>query len=124
MSAHSTPEAVVQQQLEAYNARNLDAWLATCAVDGRQFEFPAKLLATGHAELRERTAVRFQEPNLNARLLSRAVMGNIVIDHESVTRTFPEGTWSVDLVRIYEIRAGKIQTASFIFGERTLDPKS
>jgi len=60
MSAYSTPETVVQQQLEAYNARSPDTWLDTYAVDARQFEFPAKLLATGHAEIRKRTAVRLQ----------------------------------------------------------------
>ncbi len=112
MSADPSPEAVVQRQLDAYNARDVDALLATYAPDARQYEHPGKLLASGAAEMRERMAVRFQEPNLHARLLQRAVMGNIVVDHEEVTRTFPEGTGTVNMVAVYEVVGGRIASAS------------
>ena len=112
MTDHDSPAAVVQRQLDAYNARDIDALLATYAPDARQYEHPARLLASGAAEMRERMAVRFQEPDLHARLLQRVVMGNIVIDHERVTRTFPEGTGSVDMVAIYEVVDGLIRSAS------------
>src|SRR3954469_24320478 len=87
----SAPAAVVQRQLDAYNARDLDALLATYAVDAEQFEHPAKLLGRGGPELRERFAARFLEPNLHATLVHRTVLGATVIDHEIVTRTFSEG---------------------------------
>ena len=119
-----SPAVVVQAQLEAYNARDLDGLLATYARDAKQFEHPDKLLASGHAEIRERTTARFSEPNLHATLLQRSVMGTIVIDHEIVTRTFPEGAGRIELVCIYEVVDGKIQTASFIFGAKSLDPAS
>ena len=119
----SSPEAVIQRQLDAYNARDLDAWLATYAEDAQQFEHPAKLVASGHAEMRARTGPRFSEPNLHARLISRAVMGNVVIDHEEVTRTFPEGPGRIELVCIYQVQGGKIRSGSFVFGEKTLDPR-
>lgn len=38
MPQYTSPEVVVQRQLDAYNAKNLDAWLATYAPDARQFE--------------------------------------------------------------------------------------
>lgn len=117
----TTAENIVQRQLDAYNARDIDALLATYAPDARQYEHPAKLLATGAAEMRERMAVRFGEPNLHARLLQRVVMGNIVIDHEEVTRTFPEGTGRVDMVAIYEVVDGKIQSASVQVSNKRLD---
>jgi hypothetical protein len=123
MSPHPAPEAVVQRQLDAYNARDLEAWLATYAEDAQQFEHPAKLVATGHAEMRARAAQRFTEPNLHARLIQRSVMGQVVIDHEEVTRTFPEGPGRVELVCIYQVHDGKIQTGSFVFGDKTLDPQ-
>ena len=46
----ATPEQVVQAQLDAYNARNIDAFLATYAVDAQLFEHPAKPIAApcGH----------------------------------------------------------------------------
>jgi hypothetical protein len=117
----TTADTVVQRQLDAYNARDIDALLATYAPDARQYEHPGKLLATGAAEMRARMAVRFQEPNLHARLLQRIVMGNIVIDHEEVTRTFPEGTGRVDMVAIYEVVDGKIQSASVQVSNKRLD---
>jgi hypothetical protein len=124
MSDPNSPEAVVQRQLDAYNARDLDALLATYAPDARQFELPAKLLATGHAEMRPRFAMRFEEPDLHARLLQRAVMGNIVIDHEEVSRNFPEGRGKVDLVVIYEVADGLIRSQTAQVSKQRLDAQA
>jgi hypothetical protein len=118
--SHATPEALVQRQLDAYNAKNLEAWLATYAPDAKQFEFPATLLTDGHDQIRARTGPRFQEPDLHAKLLSRSVMDDIVIDHEEVTRNFPEGRGTIRLVCIYRVRDGLIREASFVFGEKIL----
>jgi hypothetical protein len=114
-------EAVVQRQLEAYNARNLEALLATYAEEAEQFGFPDQLLTRGADQLRERARARFSEPNLYARLIHRAVMGDIVIDQEVVTRTFPEGPGTLELVAIYQVQNGKIAKAWFIPGRKTLD---
>ena len=118
-----TPAAVVQRQLDAYNARDVEALMATYADDAEQFEHPAKLLASGQAQLRERFAARFQEPNLHAQLVNRIVAGRIVVDHEIVTRTFPEGPGKLELVAIYEVRDGRIAKAWFIPGAKTLEAK-
>ena len=121
MPAFDSPETVVQRQLDAYNARDLDALLATYAPDARQYELPAKLLATGHADMRPRFALRFEEPNLHAHLLQRAVMGNIVIDHETVSRTFADGPGKVDLVAIYEVVDGLIRSQTVQVSNQRLD---
>lgn len=118
-----TPAAVVQRQLDAYNARDLDALMAVYADDVQVFEHPAKRVANGSAELRARQAVRFQEPNLHARLVNRIVAGPTVIDHEIVTRTFPEGPGTIELVGIYEVKNNRIAQAWFIFGLPVLDPR-
>jgi len=115
-----TPEAVVQRQLDAFNAKDVEALMATYAEDAQQFEHPAKLLASGAAQIRERFVPRFQEPNLHAKLIKRIVAGNVVIDHEHVTRTFPEGPGKIELVAIYEVQDGKIARAWFILGAKTL----
>lgn len=114
------PAAVVQRQLDAYNARDVEALLATYATDAEHFEHPATPLARGADELRRRFTARFAEPNLHARLLHRAVLGNLVVDHERVTRTFPEGPGWVELVATYEVTGGRIARAWFIFGAKTL----
>ena len=118
-----TPEAIIQRQLDAYNAHDLDALMATYADEAQQFEHPDKLLATGSAQIRERFLARFKEPNLHAQLVKRIVAGNIVIDHEQVTRTFPEGAGKMELVAIYEVQHGKIAKAWFILGAKTIDTK-
>ena len=121
MTLSNDPADVVQRQLDAFNARDLEALLATYADDAEVFEHPSKLLAKGSAALRERYTARFQEPNLYAALLSRAVMGQIVVDHEDVRRTFPEGAGKIQLLMIYEVRNGKIGKAWSIAGARTMD---
>lgn len=116
-----SPESVVQRQLEAYNARDIDGLVAIYAEDAQMFEHPAKLVASGSAALRERFLIRFKEPNLHAQLLKRVVMENTVIDHERVTRTFSEGAGTVELVMIYEIQNQKITKAWVIAGAAKLD---
>ena len=121
-NASVAPEAVVQRQLDAYNARDVDALVNVYAVDARIFEHPATLLASGTAQLRERFALRFQEPNLHAHLCGRTVMGRFVVDHERVTRTFPEGTGAIEIIATYEVLDDKIVNAWFLTGPKTLDP--
>lgn len=113
-------EAVVQRQLDAFNARDVDALLATYAIDAQLFEHPSKLVANGAAELRERFAARFLEPNLHACLVKRIVAGAVVIDHENVTRTFPEGAGEIELVMIYEVKDGRIAKAWVIAGAKKI----
>jgi hypothetical protein len=121
MTPHTTtPESIVQRQLDAYNAHDLDALMATYAEDIEFFEHPAKLMAAGAAQVRERQAVRLAEPNLHAQLIQRMVMGNIVIDQEIVTRTFPEGTGQIELIATYQVQNGRIAKAWFILGPKTL----
>jgi hypothetical protein len=116
-----SPEAVVQRQLDAYNDRDIDALIAIYAADAQMFEHPAKLLAKGSTALRERFLVRFKEPNLHAQLLKRVVMGNMVIDHERVTRTFPDGPGTAELVMIYQVENERIANAWVIAGAIKLD---
>ena len=116
-----SPETVIQRQLDAYNAHDIEALMTTYANDAQQFEHQAKLLASGAKEIRERIVSRFTEPNLHAKHINRIVAGNTVIDHEHVTRTFPEGPGKIELVAIYEVQNEKIAKAWFILGAKTLD---
>lgn len=112
----------VRMQLEAYNARDIDAFMRWWAEDCEYFAFPSTLLARGAAAVRERHAERFREPELFGTLLARIVVGNVVVDHETVRRSFPEGPGEVDVIGIYEVRDGKIARAWFKMGERRLRP--
>lgn len=114
------PVALVQRQLDAYNAKDVDAWLATYADDAEQYVLHGDRLAKGHTELRQRIMVRFAEPDLHAELLSRIVMENTVIDLELVTRNFPEGKGTIQMLCVYEVNGGCVTKASFAMGQPTL----
>lgn len=118
---HPSPLAVVQAQLDAYNAKDIEALLQTYAPDAEQFTLHGERLAQGHEQMRPRFLARFAEPDLQARLLSRLVMGGVVVDHELITRNFPEGRGSIEMMCVYEVVNGRIQKASFALGERRLE---
>jgi putative hydrolase of HD superfamily len=116
----TSPLAVVQAQLDAYNAKDIDALMRTYAPDAEQFTLHGELLAKGHDEMRPRYLARFSEPDLHARLLSRIVMGNTVADLELISRNFPEGVGTVEMLCIYEVSEGRIRRASFATGQRAI----
>lgn len=114
-------EAVIQRQLDAYNAKNIEAFMACWAPDARIYAHPDTLLADGAPAIRARHELRFREPNLFGRLLQRMSVGNTVVDREEVTRSFPEGPGRVDVIAIYELADEKIARAWFVMGEPRLD---
>jgi hypothetical protein len=116
----SDAAAVVQRQLDAYNAKDMEAWLATYSVQAEQFLIHGERIAHGHEEMRERMRLRFAEPDLHAQLVSRLVMGHIVVDLEHITRNFPDGMGVVEMVCVYEVVDGLIVKASFAMGKPVL----
>lgn len=73
-------------------------------------------LAQGAGAIRQRHVERFEETNLHGRLLERIAVGNVVVDREVVTRTFPDGPGEVDVLAIYEVEHGRITKAWFKMG--------
>ena len=99
--------AVVARQLDAYNARDLAAFLAAFSDDVRVFRPPsAEPAMAGKAQLAEFYATqRFNRPGLRAQLLHRAVLGARIVDHE---RIHGVGDAPFELVVAYEVRGGAI----------------
>lgn len=120
MSYPSDPAQLIARQLDAYNARDVEAWLATYAPDAEQYLLHGPCLARGHEAMRARIVERFAEPDLHAVVLSRVVMDNIVIDHELITRNFPEGLGSTEMICIYQVENGLIQKASFALANKKI----
>jgi putative hydrolase of HD superfamily len=116
--------SVVQAQLDAFNAKDIDALMRAYAPDAEQFTLHGERIANGHDEIRPRYIARFTEPDLHARLLSRIVMGNVVTDLEVITRNFPEGVGTLEMLCVYEVVDGRIRRASFAAGAKTLLPSS
>jgi imidazolonepropionase-like amidohydrolase len=107
-----SPELLAQQQLNAYNAKNIDAFLAPYADSVVLYGYPNEILGKGREKMRESYASMFTAtPNLHCELVNRMVQGNTVIDHESVTGFGPK---PIKAVAIYTIANGKIVEVRFV----------
>lgn len=105
------PEDLAQRQLNAYNFRNIDAFLAPYAEDVEVYSFPDKLLYKGKETMRKQYTSLFENtPTLHCELKERIVQGNIIIDKEKVQ--FGEKT--MEATAIYHIENGKIKKVYFI----------
>jgi len=113
----------VQKQLEAYNLRDIENFMLWWAEDCQYYAFPSTLLAANATEIRARHIERFKEPDLFGKLHTRTVVGNVVVDHETVQRNFPDGAGEVDVICIYEVQNSKIAKAWFKVGEPRLHPQ-
>ena len=109
----ATAVDVVEEQLQAYNARDLDRFAATYAEDIRIYRMPADEPAiAGQAQLREAYRKRFASPGLHADIVGRIAIGNKVIDHERVVgiKEVP-----IEAVAVYEVEGGLIKTVWFFY---------
>ena len=103
-----SPAEVVQRQVEAYNAHDLEAFAATYADRIQMFRLPnAEPSIRNKTELKEfYGANRFTAPQLHAEILNRIVLSNKIIDHERLTG-LPNSPF--ECVVIYEVENGLIQ---------------
>ena len=105
-----TPVAVVNRQLEAYNSRDIDLFVATYSENIEIYK-NGELLMKGHEQLRNRYATMFKNtPNLHCRIENRILINNKVIDKENVTAN----DRTLEAVAIYEVTNGKIQKVTFV----------
>jgi imidazolonepropionase-like amidohydrolase len=106
-----TPTALAQRQLNAYNCRNIEAFLEPYADDVEIYTYPDKLMNKGKEEMRKIYSEMFEKtPTLHCELLGRIVQGNIVIDKERVKF----GSGMIEAVAIYHIENNKIRKVYFI----------
>ncbi len=103
----------VERQLAAYNKKDAEEWAATYTIDAVQRSIDGEILATGRADIQNKIAARFLEPDLKATLLERKIYENTVIDHELIIRNFPEGLGSVEMLCIYTIENNLIKSGIF-----------
>jgi hypothetical protein len=106
------PIDIVQQQLEAYNARDLQGFLELFAEEVEVWRMPANLPSLlGRAALGEFYAnERFNRPQLHAELVNRIALGDTVVDHERVSgiRETP-----FEVIAVYRVSGGLIQSVWF-----------
>ncbi|WP_299276190.1 nuclear transport factor 2 family protein [uncultured Psychroserpens sp.] len=107
----SKVEAIVQRNLEAYNARDIDAFMKDYADDVKLYAYPNTLQTEGKDAMRKSYKDWFDRvKDLRAFIKKRIVIGNKVIDEEQVTANGQ----IFNAVAIYEVENGKITKVTFI----------
>lgn len=109
------PVDLIQQQLEAYNARDLGRFVAAYSDTIRVFRLPdTEPAIAGKPQLADAYRTRFSSPGLHATIVNRIVLGNKVIDHERVVGIRDA---AVEVVAVYEVVDGLIETVWFFYPE-------
>lgn len=104
--------APVQRQLDAYNAHDLERFVAEYHDDVQVFRPPAAepVLAGKAAFAAHYAQNRFNVPTLHAALLNRIVVGSIVVDQEQITGL---GETPLAAVAVYAVDGGRIRRVWF-----------
>ncbi len=106
-------EKLAQEQLDAYNNRDIEAFLKPYSDSVEVYFFPNRFLYKGKETMRREYAEMFTNtPALHCTLKSRIVVGNRVIDEESVL--FDKNKPAFHAVAIYTVANGKIVAVHFI----------
>lgn len=118
MNSTRSPIEVVQAQLEAYNRRDLDGFVAQFADDATIFDLGVPVpIFVGRHGIRERYRDLFaRSPTLHCTIVSRTVLGRAVVDLEHITgrNGAPD---PFEVMAIYEVHAGLIIRLHFVRNE-------
>jgi hypothetical protein len=109
--AASGPEKLVQEQVDAYNRHDLEAFLKTYSPEIKLYEFPDKELSSGLEPMRETYGKLFKKnPDLKAKIVGRIVQGDHVIYQEELSGIPSPFT----AVASYRVKDGKITAVWFL----------
>ena len=107
-----SPVDVVQAQVEAYNAQDLDAFCACFARDCVIADLNGAVTQEGAGQIRERYEALFaQYPENKAHIVGRMAVGDVVIDHERIERS---AELRLEAIAIYTVRDGLISRVDFV----------
>jgi hypothetical protein len=109
---HNPNIDIAQNQLDAYNAQDLDTYVSFFAQDCVVSGLNGTPTETSRAALHARYAKAFaQFPQNKAVLKSRIAVGNTVVDHELVIRA--PGGEQFEIIAIYTFKDGLISRVDF-----------
>lgn len=116
LTVQQITEAVVQEQLDAYNDADLERFVATFSEDMVGVKYPGEILFSGHEGLRKSYGEFFKDrPNHEVFIKNRTVQGNKVIDVELYSKTGKrEDIRPGFFVAIYTVENGKIIRMEFV----------
>lgn len=104
-------ESIVEEQLDAYNNRDIESFAATYADTIEIFEYPNTSSVKGKSMVKQQYSLFFENtPDLHAEIKNRIVIGNKVIDQEQVVAN----GMGFKAIAIYEVENGTITKVTFI----------
>ncbi len=104
---------IAQQQMEAYNSRDIKAYASLFSDDVKVYDFPKTLRFEGKDKLIERYGKMFQNtPELYSFIEKRIVTDNKIIDQEKVIRK--KGGTPKEFVVMYVVENQKIAEVYYI----------
>jgi uncharacterized protein (TIGR02246 family) len=108
---------VVDSQLDAYAARDLERFVACYAPGVVITDAAGQVVAEGHDAMRTMYRELFDNsPELAARVANRIVVGNFVADHEEIEGfNMPGSPTSIQAIAIYQVADGKIGRLALYF---------
>jgi hypothetical protein len=114
--AGAAPANVIQAQVDAYNAHDIEAFAALFSPDVEIIRLPAhETSISGLPDLRAAYQALFDRaPAIHCAIRNRMTLGAFVIDDEHLTG-YPDGQ-TVDALVIYEVKDGLIQRSWVIRG--------
>lgn len=109
----SVAESLAQEQLDAYNKRDIDAFVKPYTDSVEVYAFPNQLLYKGkHIMYNQYKDMFTNTKDLHCTIVKRMVLGNKVIDEESVI--FNASKPPLKAIAIYIIENDKIAKVYFI----------
>ena len=114
MTVSAEARAIADAQLVAYNACDMDSYLALFHKDAVLVNLPdQEVVAEGIEAIRVMYEARFKTPGLRCEVRHRSEIGNIAIDRETV---HTDGNPPVDILAMYEVVENRIQRIFFVRG--------
>jgi uncharacterized protein (TIGR02246 family) len=107
---------LIEQQIAAYNARDIEGFVDCYAADAQIIDASGTVMAQGHDGLRQMYAPLFDNsPELHATITNRIQIGSWVIDDEHMTGFVLPG-YPTDLrgVVVYHVVDGKIAQSQIL----------
>lgn len=107
--------AVIDGQVEAYNARDLSRFMSYYIDNISVYAFPSehRIDEISGSFFKDKYESLFaKSPNLHCEIVSRCIYGNIVVDQEKVTGVY--GSETRETIAIYEVKDNKIHRVWFV----------
>lgn len=108
---------VIDAQLDAYFARDLERFVACYMPDVLITSASGEVLAEGHDGVRQMYGGLFENsPQLRGQVVNRMALGNFVVDHEKIEGfNLPGMPTSIEAIAAYQVADEKISRVALYF---------